>query len=97
VEGFQINTRFEFVRYLLGVVKINSPTNFGANMIAITELENHILELPRQDFAKLRDWMLALDDAKWDAQIASDFKAGKLNHLIAKARAETAAGTAKSL
>ena len=66
-------------------------------MIAITQLENHILELPRQDFAKLRDWMLALDDTKWDVQIASDLKAGKLNGLIANAQAEMAAGTAKSL
>ena len=66
-------------------------------MLAITELENHILELPKKDFAKLRDWMLALDDAKWDAQIANDFKAGRLDHLITKARGETASGTAKSL
>jgi hypothetical protein len=66
-------------------------------MIAIAELENHILELPKQDFAKLRNWMLALDDAQWDTQIANDLKAGKLNHLISKAKAEMAAGTARAL
>ena len=38
-----------------------------------------------------------LDDASWDAQIASDFKAGKLDKLIAKARADMAAGRVKSL
>lgn len=66
-------------------------------MIAITELENHILELPKQDFAKLRNWMLELDETQWDAQIANDLKAGKFNHLIANAKAEMAAGTARSL
>jgi hypothetical protein len=38
-----------------------------------------------------------LDGASWDAQIASDFKAGKLDKLIAKAQAEMAAGRVKSL
>jgi hypothetical protein len=33
--------------------------------------------------------------AHWDIQIANDLKAGKLNHLIAKAKAEMAAGTAR--
>ncbi len=66
-------------------------------MIAIAELENHILELPKQDFAKLRNWMLALDDAQWDAQIAKDLKAGKFQHLIANAKAEMAAGSARAL
>jgi hypothetical protein len=66
-------------------------------MIAITELENHILELPKQDFAKLRNWMLELDESQWDTQIASDLKAGKFKHLIANAKAEMAAGTSRTL
>ncbi len=66
-------------------------------MIAITELENHILELPKQDFAKLRNWMLDLDETQWDAQIANDLKSGKFQHLIANAKAEMAAGSARSL
>jgi hypothetical protein len=36
-------------------------------------------------------------DANWDRQIASDLKAGKFNQLIAKAKAEMAAGTARAL
>jgi hypothetical protein len=35
--------------------------------------------------------------ANWDMQIASDLKAGKFNQLIAKAKAEMAAGTARAL
>ena len=38
-----------------------------------------------------------LDDAGWDAQIASDLPAGKLDKLIAKAQADVAAGRVKSL
>ena len=38
-----------------------------------------------------------LDDASWVAQIASDFKAGKLDKLIAKARDDMAEGSVKSL
>jgi hypothetical protein len=35
--------------------------------------------------------------ANWDMQIASDLKAGKFNQLIAKAKAEMAAGAVKVL
>jgi hypothetical protein len=66
-------------------------------MSYVEELESKILKLPKQDFALLRDWMFELDDAQWDKQIASDLKAGKLNHLISKAKAEMAAGTAAKL
>lgn len=66
-------------------------------MSYVEELESEILELPKQDFALLRNWLFELDDAQWDKQIASDLKAGKLNHLINKAKAEMAAGNAAKL
>jgi hypothetical protein len=66
-------------------------------MSYVEELETKIMSLPKQDFAQLRNWMFELDDAQWDRQIASDLKAGKLNHLIANARAEMAAGIAREL
>ena len=37
------------------------------------------------------------DDAVWDVQIASDFKAGKLDKRIVKAHADMEAGRTKSL
>lgn len=61
-------------------------------MIAIAELKNQILQLPKHDFAKLRQWMLELDEAQWDAQIAADSTAGKLDFLVARARQEMASG-----
>jgi hypothetical protein len=66
-------------------------------MSYVEELESKILELPKQDFALLRNWLFELDDSQWDKQIASDLKTGKLNHLINKAQAEMAAGTAAKL
>lgn len=66
-------------------------------MSYVEELESKIMALPKQDFTQLRNWMLDLDEAQWDRQIASDFKAGKLNHLIATAKAEMAAGSAREL
>ena len=66
-------------------------------MSYVEELESEILELPKQDFALLRNWLFELDDAQWDKQIASDLKTGKLNHLINKAKAEMAAGNAAKL
>jgi hypothetical protein len=66
-------------------------------MSYIEELETKIMSLPKQDFVQLRNWMLDLDEAHWDRQIANDLKTGKLNHLIANARTEMAVGIAKEL
>lgn len=66
-------------------------------MSYVEELESKILELPKQDFALLRNWLFELDDTQWDKQIASDLKTGKLNQLINKAKDEMAAGTAAKL
>ncbi len=46
-------------------------------MSEVEELEARIINLSRQDLAKLRDRFLQLDDQLWDQQIASDCKAGK--------------------
>ena len=41
-------------------------------MSEVEELEVRIMNLPRQDLAKLRDWFLELDNQLWDQQIAAD-------------------------
>jgi len=53
-----------------------------------------IRNLPTEDFSKLREWFLQLEDELWDQQISADFKAGKFNE---KARAEFAQGKARQL
>ena len=66
-------------------------------MSEVEELEARIMNLPRQDLAKLRDWFVELDDELWDEQIATDFKAGKFQGLIDEARVELAQGKAREL
>lgn len=66
-------------------------------MTEIEEIETRIRNLPKEDFSKLRDWFYQLEDDLWDQQIQSDFKAGKFNKLIEKARTEFAQGKARKL
>jgi len=66
-------------------------------MSEVEDLEARIINLPREELAKLREWFLNLDDQLWDQQIASDFRAGKFQALIDEARKELAAGKAREL
>lgn len=66
-------------------------------MSEIEELKMRIGNLPPEDFHKLRDWFVELENQLWDQQISIDFKAGKFNKLIEKARAEFAQGKVREL
>ena len=66
-------------------------------MTEIEELEARVRNLPQEDFSKFRDWFHELENERWDQQIQTDFKAGKFDQLIAKARREYAQGMAREL
>lgn len=66
-------------------------------MSQVEELQMRIRNLPIEDFSKLREWFLQLEDELWDQKIRADFKAGKFNKLIEKARAEFTQGKAREL
>lgn len=66
-------------------------------MNQIEELQVRIRNLPDEDFLKLRDWFLELENELWDQKISADFKAGKFNKLIEKAKAEFSQGKAHEL
>ncbi|HOW74732.1 MAG TPA: hypothetical protein P5102_00830 [Candidatus Competibacteraceae bacterium] len=66
-------------------------------MTQLEELQVSIRSLPIEDFSKLRDWFLELENEIWDQKISDDFKAGKFNKLIEKARAEFSQGKAREL
>jgi hypothetical protein len=51
-------------------------------------LKQHIAKLDKDSFAKLRDWLFELDQARWDKQIEADIKAGKLDFLVNEAITE---------
>ncbi|MDO8846455.1 hypothetical protein [Methylicorpusculum sp.] len=66
-------------------------------MSEVEELESRVYNLPKEEFTQFRDWFLQLENDRWDAQIKSDFQAGKFNKLIAKAREAFAQGKACEL
>ena len=66
-------------------------------MTQVEELQTRIRNLPIADFSELREWFLRLEDELWDQQISADFKAGKFDKLIEKARSEFAQGKEREL
>ncbi len=60
-------------------------------------LENRILNLDRDSFSKLRDWLIELDNVRWDKQLEADSNSGKLDFLINAALAEHKAGKTRDL
>ncbi len=66
-------------------------------MRKVEHIEQQIRELSAGEFSELRDWVLDQDWVAWDAKIASDARAGKLDKLMAEAMTDHAAGQANSL
>ena len=66
-------------------------------MSEVEELELRVRELPRESLSQFRDWFHRFEDEQWDRQIEADVKAGKLDKLIAQARAEFAEGKSREL
>ena len=66
-------------------------------MSAIEQLEQQVQSLSQAELSQFRAWFLAYDEQLWDQQIAADRQAGKLDKLIAEARADFQAGKARKL
>ena len=66
-------------------------------MSEIEQLERTVSKLSPRDLAQFRAWFLEFDARVWDKQIEADLKAGKLDRLIAEARAELEQGKARPL
>ena len=65
-------------------------------MRKVEQLEQQIRELTQEEFAELREWVMAHDWEAWDQQIAEDSAAGKLDSLVAEAVADYKAGRTRS-
>ena len=61
----------------------------------VAEIEAAISDLPPQDFAQVRDWLLERDNLLWDKQIEEDVKAGRLDHVIAEIESDIGASLAR--
>ncbi len=54
-------------------------------MRSIEEAIEFIESLPKEDFYKLRNWILERDWEQWDREIEEDSKNGRLDFLIRQA------------
>lgn len=66
-------------------------------MSTVAEIEAAINNLPPEDFAQIRDWLLERDNLLWDKQIEADAAAGRLDHIVAEIEGDIAAGKVKPL
>ena len=60
-------------------------------------LEDRILKLDYDSFSRLRDWLIELDNVRWDKQLEENSNSGKLDFLINAALAEHKAGKTRDL
>ena len=63
----------------------------------LDDIKTRLEHLPPEQQAELRAWFLDRDFREWDAQIARDLADGKLDKLIAEAKADRDAGRARDL
>jgi hypothetical protein len=66
-------------------------------MSTVEQIEAAILKLSAQELSHLADWILDLDEQRWDEQIAKDVVAGKLDFLAQEALEEYEAGNCQTL
>ena len=66
-------------------------------MSTVAEIQAAIEKLSPAEKLELEKWFAEFQADAWDAQIEEDIKAGKLDHLIAQAEADIAAGRTRPL
>jgi hypothetical protein len=66
-------------------------------MSTVEQIEAAILKLSPQELSQLADWVLDLDEQRWDEQIEQDVAAGKLDFLAQEALAEFEVGNCRML
>lgn len=66
-------------------------------MATISEIENAIIKLPKDEIKKFREWFIHYDNKKWDTEIKNDLKSGLLNELTQEAIDDYESGNCKEL
>jgi hypothetical protein len=66
-------------------------------MTKLEKIEKDVSALSKEELKKFSVWFDAFRSNLWDAQIEADVEAGKLDRLIAKAKAQAAAGRVRPL
>ena len=68
--------------------------------MTVTEIKQAILNLPKDDFADVAEWLYELcecDWEKWDRQLEADVASGRLDFLAAEALEARRNGTLTDL
>jgi hypothetical protein len=63
----------------------------------VERIEEQIRNLSPREFAELREWILEVDWAAWDAQIEADARDGKLEKLDQEALDDHKSGRTRPL
>jgi hypothetical protein len=63
----------------------------------VESIEAQVASLSAEELAAFRQWFAAFDEAHWDRRIAADSRAGRLDAMVAEARAEYDAGKTRDL
>ena len=63
-------------------------------MSTVQEIEKAITKLKPEQVEQIADWLEDYREEAWDRQIERDAKAGKLDKLISKAKADARSGKA---
>lgn len=66
-------------------------------MSTVMEIEQAIAQLPKDEFWKLTDRLIALREEAWDRQIEKDAESGKLDKLFDQADRDFEVGRCKEL
>jgi len=66
-------------------------------MTTVQEIERAIEQLPREQFSRIRDWIVKRDWQNWDSQIERDSAAGRLDFLAEEALRDARSGDMKPL
>jgi hypothetical protein len=66
-------------------------------MSVVEDLEERVQKLAPEEFTQFRDWFSDFQWRNWDQQLERDVAAGKLDHLLAKAKADYRAGRTRPL
>jgi hypothetical protein len=66
-------------------------------MSTVKQIEAEILKLSPQELSQLADWVLDLDEQRWDDQIEQDIATGKLDFLAQEAQTEFEVGNCRPL
>ena len=66
-------------------------------MTQIEQLERSVENLSPEDLARFRAWFLQFDAQRWDRQIETDSKTGKLDALIEESKTDYETGKSKEL